>query len=1340
MADSPINSSPVPKSMLLVAGMHRSGTSAMTRVLNLSGASLPETLLVPVKGENEKGFWESQKVMELHDEILQSLGGDWSGLHTVPQQWFASDEADLYKAKLIELIRSEFGCSHVGIVKDPRICKLVPLWEAALHDLGIVSHYVICVRNPLEVAQSLEVRNGYTRNYSVNLWFTYLSSIENYTRGLKRVFVNYDDLLNQPFEVVNRVGYFFGLELDVQSDDVREAVDLFLSKALKHHSFDMSDLQNAPDVPSVAKYFYAWLEQQAVLDLNGSNSYHTLNIEDELEKRATSDFSLLQKNLRQTEEQLNQKYSLIQQLSQKQALHSEREAEWVRGTRSLNAMLIDSRSQFQALQSKYQELMSQHVELENQHLELEKELLILEGERREIEQKSQLLIAQHRVLEDGLDSRAAEIKLLKEKHNQELVAWGRKSETLDEQHLLELQGYANEVKTLSEELHKYREIADLNAGLSEKLRMSERRCRDQSQIIAWKLGVRLTGVVRRFRSSLVGRALLLIKAALTLNIRRYLSFQKRLRTVRKSSLFDEDYYLKTYPLIRYSTKSPIEHYVGVGEREGRQPNSIFMPYFYSQKLPDGDNKWGSSLVHYIKEGAGNGYDPSPDFSTKFYAQTHGVSLSESLAHHLAELKESGNAYLAKKQGLAKQDGGVELCESKAAEVSKSVFVGPIENEIAALMSELGRLTLDDKVSSLNFKVVEKPLVSIIVPFFNKVEYTIDCLFALNKQAFKNYEVILIDDASSRDDCSILSSINGVTVIRNEVNLGYLLSCNLAASESKGDYIVQLNNDTLVLEGWLESLINTFEQHPEAGLVGSLLLAVNGQISEAGGIIFNDASGYNYGRGKSPYEKRFNYCREVDYCSGASIIIKRRIWESLGGYDETYAPAYYEDTDLAMRVRALGYKVIYNPFSRVVHHEGISSGTSLESGVKKYQEINKAKFYKKWKKALDRKPPIPTGELVDGYVRQQRRAGWILWVDSVTPTPDKDSGSIDTINFFEQATADDWGVTFMPWDGLRHEGRYTKDLQTIGVECIYDPSSSAEQHLNTLTDSYDVVVLSRVTVAKYAYPIIRRLYPTAKIIFNTVDLHFLRYARESALLAKDSQHQLSTRSQRVERDEELEMVSNCDVTIVVSEEEKKILQGYVEPADVRVIPLFRDVVGCSNAYENRLNIGFIGGYQHPPNVDAVKYFISKIWPLVSSKIKNCKFVIAGSNAPAEILNLAGARVEVRGFIPTVTELLEEVRLMVAPLRYGAGIKGKVVSGLCHGVPQVVSKEAAEGMGLEKTAAVMIAGDAQQFADSIIELYNNRLLWNNMSRAAVCMARQSYSKEAIGGKITSLLNEL
>ncbi len=1283
-------------SVLLVSGMHRSGTSALSRLLNLSGAVLPKTLLLPIKGENDKGFWESQTFMEFHDEILDATGSSWNSLPSVAEQWFEGTEADHYAERLTSLMEHEFDAFDIGVVKDPRLSRLIPLWQAALNRMGIRAVHVICVRNPLEIAESLRVRNGYSLTYTINLWFAYLTTLERYTRGENRVFVNYDDVMANPSRVIERINAHFDLNLDADSNDFIAAAEDFLSPDLRHSHADLNDVASSLILPKAAKQLYTWLVDQSAGQLS--------RLEFDLQSNApSSDFELLQENLKKTEDAFNKQYAHVRKLHQQVADHQQR--------------VNKQQDRLATLEKQHLDLEQQHLNLQNQHLSLEQTHFALDQERHQ-------LAEQH----DSLKIRLRAF----EREQPRLIDAAVSIAQADS-----AQDYTAKLDAVNAELNALKEsAANTHAQLSKRLRNSERSHHDQHRIMAWQIGVKTTRAIRQFRASGVGRAILFVKALLTFNVRRYSAFRRNLKAVRQSGLFDESFYLETYPLIRHSIRTPIEHYVGIGEREGRQPNAVFLPYFYAQQYPDCMTKWGSALVHYIKEGAEKGHDPSPNFSTKFYAAANGLNASDALVTYLSTSPMEGE----NDDPDSKERALIEHSQPASQDGVERSDDGPIKHQIDALLAELGKLSMDEKLASLNFQTVEQPTASIIIPFFNKAEYTVNCLYALNKQTITDIEVILVDDASSEASCSVLESINGITLIRNKSNQGYLRSCNRAAKASSGDYIVQLNNDTLVLEGWLEYLIETLSSQPKIGLVGSLLLSTDGRISEAGGVIFNDASGYNYGRGKSAYEKRFNYCRHVDYCSGASIIIRRQLWNSLGGYDTRYAPAYYEDTDLAMQVREAGYDVVYTPLSKAVHHEGVSSGTDLSSGIKQYQAINKDKFYKKWRHVLEHKPPIPDGERIDAYVRKQRSSSWILWVDSITPTPDKDSGSIDTVNFFQHALNANWGVTFLPWDGVRHEGKYTTALQQMGVECIQDSSISAEHHLHQLNDDYQVVVLSRVTVAKYAYPIIKQRYPNAKIIFNTVDLHFLRYERESALLAQNAKNTMTIRSQAVNKDEELNLVKCCDATIVVSHDEKEILESYAPDTNVHVIPLFREIVGKRNEFKQRANIGFIGGYQHPPNVDAVKFFVNEVWPLVTKKLKGAKFIIAGSHMPEDISTLASSTIEIRGFVPTVTELLEEVKLMVAPLRYGAGIKGKVVSGLCHALPQVVSKEAAEGMGLTHNKDVMIANNAAQFAEYIIRLYQDEPHWQQVSIGAIKLANERYSQVSVSRKITDLLNSV
>jgi GT2 family glycosyltransferase len=246
-----------------------------------------------------------------------------------------------------------------------------------------------------------------------------------------------------------------------------------------------------------------------------------------------------------------------------------------------------------------------------------------------------------------------------------------------------------------------------------------------------------------------------------------------------------------------------------------------------------------------------------------------------------------------------------------------------------------------------------PRVSIVIPVHNQLEFTYRCLMSIAAHPSRaSIEIIVCDDASSDNTPAALSGVCGIRYIRNEVNRGFLHSCNRAAAEARGQHLLFLNNDTEVQAGWLDHMLALFDADERTGLVGAKLLFPNGRLQEAGGVIWRDATGYNYGRYDDPGKPEYNYVREVDYCSGACILIETALFRQLGGFDVHYAPAYYEDTDLAFRVRQADKKVLYQPLAVVVHHEGVSHGTDTRCGTKAYQVANRAKFRERWRKELE----------------------------------------------------------------------------------------------------------------------------------------------------------------------------------------------------------------------------------------------------------------------------------------------------------------------------------------------------------------------------------------------------
>jgi O-antigen biosynthesis protein len=254
-----------------------------------------------------------------------------------------------------------------------------------------------------------------------------------------------------------------------------------------------------------------------------------------------------------------------------------------------------------------------------------------------------------------------------------------------------------------------------------------------------------------------------------------------------------------------------------------------------------------------------------------------------------------------------------------------------------------------------------PSSSIIIPVFNNVEHTQKCLGRLKQLNTKHpSDIIIIDNASSDGTGLFLKDIDGIAhVITNAKNRGFGAACNQGASVSRSKYLVFLNNDTLPDPAWLDALIDMMEQDTTIGAAGSRLVYPDGRLQEAGGLVFQDASGWNFGHSGDPDAPQFTEPCEVDYCSGAALIIRRELFERLGGFDPRYAPAYYEDTDICFGVRSLGYKVMYCPHATVIHHGGATGGVDESSGLKRYQTINRWKFAAKWASALAEQEPPPS---------------------------------------------------------------------------------------------------------------------------------------------------------------------------------------------------------------------------------------------------------------------------------------------------------------------------------------------------------------------------------------------
>jgi GT2 family glycosyltransferase/SAM-dependent methyltransferase len=625
--------------------------------------------------------------------------------------------------------------------------------------------------------------------------------------------------------------------------------------------------------------------------------------------------------------------------------------------------------------------------------------------------------------------------------------------------------------------------------------------------------------------------------------------------------------------------------------------------------------------------------------------------------------------------------------------------------------------------SINILTSSKPLVSVIIPIYGKIEYTLRCLASIAANSPQApFEVIVVDDCSPDNSVEVLFSINGLRLIRSEKNQGFVRSCNVGAKAANGEYLYFLNNDTQVTPGWADELLRTFEVFPGTGLAGSKLIYPDGRLQEAGGIIWQDGSAWNFGRFQDPLLPIYNYAREVDYCSGASIMVPKALFEELGGFDEHYLPAYCEDSDLALKIRAKHYRVIYQPMSTVIHYEGITSGTDTSQGTKAYQVQNAKKLFARWKDHLSthQSNGVDVDNAKDRGIK--RRA---LVLEHCTLTPNQDAGSVTVFNLLLLLREMGFQVTFIPEDNFLYMPEYTTALQRVGIEVLYAPYvTSVEQHLKEYGNRYDLAFLFRPGVIKRHLETVRALCPKARVLYHTVDLHFLRMAREAKLQSNEAK-QMAAEEMKLH---ELAAIRGADAAIVHSTEEIRILRTELPTAKLHVFPLIMDVKGTEKAFEDRSNIVFIGGYQHTPNVDAVQYFVASIMPLLRKRLPGVRFYAVGSKPPATIQALESDDVIITGFVNDLDSLLDKMRVSVAPLRYGAGIKGKIGSAMAVGLPVVATSLAVEGMSLTDGQNIIVADGAKNIADAVVMLYKDESLWNRISFSGLEFASQAWGADA------------
>jgi O-antigen biosynthesis protein len=631
-----------------------------------------------------------------------------------------------------------------------------------------------------------------------------------------------------------------------------------------------------------------------------------------------------------------------------------------------------------------------------------------------------------------------------------------------------------------------------------------------------------------------------------------------------------------------------------------------------------------------------------------------------------------------------------------------------------------------------FEVVSKPLVSIIVCAQHGYEPALRCLHRIaTHRPAASFEVILIDDACGDPEMRKLTRIPGLRIETEAAAIGYAQCCNRAADLALGEYLHFLSDLILVHDGWLDSLLIAFETRADCALVGPKLLLPNGRLQAAGGVVWRDGSAWHFGHGDDPSRADYCYLRETDYCPGMAIVTRRALFTRLGRFTVTDTTAQCEDVDLAFKVRASGARVYFQP---VALASQVTDGDASAEGLGRKQLENAHAIRASWANVLEAEHRTYDNRVRIARERLKPRRT-LLILDQYVPTPDRDAGSRSVWDIITTLVADGWNIKFWPHT-LWYEPGYTERLQALGVEVVYGKENSDRfsAFLEELGPSLAAVLINRPLIAKEYLSQVRR-HPRAKVLYYGHDIHYLRLRAQARVLGirPNGEQRLMSRL-------EPRIWKLSDVVLYPSDSEVVEVRAKAPGIEARQIPLLAfDRFGPPREGKRfeRPKLLFVAGSGHRPNRDAAQWLMHEVLPLLKRSGLSFELTIVGSHVE-ELQRFASSDIQILGAVSDdrLNELYLASDLALLPLRYGAGVKGRVVEALRWGLPLVTTPAGAQGLsGIERI--LPICADPAQFAEQIQYLLTNPTQYERISGEMVDFAKARFSRDVMRAALASAL---
>jgi GT2 family glycosyltransferase len=632
-------------------------------------------------------------------------------------------------------------------------------------------------------------------------------------------------------------------------------------------------------------------------------------------------------------------------------------------------------------------------------------------------------------------------------------------------------------------------------------------------------------------------------------------------------------------------------------------------------------------------------------------------------------------------------------------------------------------------SRLTFTAAATPVVSVVVVVWNHADLTLKCLRALAEQTAVAMEVIIVDNASTDETTDLLARVSGATVVRNATNLGFTLAINIGGKAARGDFVLFVNNDAVLEPGAIHHMVQTARRSRSIGAVGGKLVYPDGRLQEAGSIIWSDGGCAAYGRGGDPSAPEYNFERKVDFCSAALMLTRRAVFEELGGFDERYRPAYYDDADYCVRVWRAGHSVVYEPKAAAIHYEFGSTSPEASMELQMGRRPIFVATHRPWlaSQFASSENLLPARSHPHGQPS-------VIVVDDAVPDPRLGSG-------FPRAAAlvrTLFDLGYLVTLYVTNEGQPSSPSngEFAAVEIISGGPGGLRAFFHSRRH-HRLVIVSRPHNMQYVKAAVGSDLSAlgAPCVYDAEAIYALREIARRRLAGQPME---GADSQALV-DSERALARGCRAVLTVSEAERHLFAAAGVP-NVFVVGHAVEPRPTAAAFERRRSILFVGAFSaESPNEDAVLFLCRDVAPaLRKGGACHAPIVVAGAAIPDRLTALEDGTISWRSHVDDLTPLYEDARVFVAPTRYAAGIALKVIEAAARGVPVVCTALVAQQLGWTGGIDVLTADSPADFASAIASLYADRELWLRLREAALKRVMNEYSVVAFRSALHNALN--